>query len=352
MFEIYKHTFENGKSYIGLTKIGMKNRLNQHISGAKRKCKTAFHRALRKYNFNVESEVLDVCETLDEAKELEKYYIKLFNTFSEDKESMGYNQTRGGDYCGIGSTGYTWDILYKDNPEKLFARRKLQSKIHKGKKIQQETKDKIKKSVQNLYNNEKYIEKMSIKTGVTFKLRSERLAEKEMKNKLKQQELENKIQKLKGELDLIFNSPIKVFEPSVESKKQTKKSCFKKIFNLKLEKDYFKSFLPEKRFFIVLRMKRILLSNDVELIKTLCYWMGRTTNSYEYYLLRGYDDLGKIKNMVQEEQRKRTPTRKEYWIKKGFNEDEALKKVVELQSKFSKITHENRKRKKEIVENS
>lgn len=143
-----------------------------------------------------------------------------------------------------------------------------------------------------------------------------------------------------------------MLEPSGESKAQTNKQCFKKIYNLKLEKEYFKNFLPKKRFITALRMKRILLSNNAELIKTLCYWMGRSTNSYEYYLLRGYDDLDEIKNMIQEDQRGRTPTRKEYWIKRGFSEEEAVKKVAEVQSKFSKITHQNRKRRKENVENS
>lgn len=352
MFEIYKHTFENGKSYIGLTKIGMKKRLKQHIFAAKKECKTAFQRALRKYDFKVQSSVLATCETLEQANELEKHYIKVFNTFSGDKDSMGYNQTRGGEYVGVGDSSYTWDVLYKDNPEKLVARKEAQSKIHKGKKIPQETKDEIRESVYNLYNDEKYVEKLSRKSGVSFKLRSERLAEKEAKNKLKQQELESKLLRLKNELNSFLYAPIKTLAPSAESKSQTKKRCFKKIHNLKLEKDYFKSFLPKKRFIIALRMKRILLSNDTELIKTLCYWMGRTTNSYEYYLLRGFDDLDEIKKMIQEDQKKRTPTRKEYWINKGFTEEEAIKKVAEVQSKFSKITHQNRKRRKENVENS
>lgn len=352
MFEIYKHTFENGKSYIGLTKIGMKRRLRQHISGAKKNCKTAFQRALIKYNFKVQSCVLNTCETLKEANELEKHYIKVFNTFSGDKGSKGYNQTRGGEYVGVGDSSLTWDIIYKDNPEKLVARKEQTSKTHKGKKIPQEMKDEIRKSVYNLYDNEEYIKDLSMKSGVTFKLRSERLAEKETKSKLKKQELEKKLLRLKNELYEFLYAPIKKLEPTTESIELSRKHCFKKIHNLKLEKDYFKKFLPKKCFFIALRMKRILLSNNVKLIKTLCYWMGRTTNSYEYYLLRGYDDLDKIKNMIQEDQRKRTPTRKEYWINKGFTEEESAKKVAELQSKFSKITHQNRKRRKENVENS
>ena len=67
MYIIYKHTFENRKAYVGLTKHSMEERLEVHIKAAQSGSPFLFHKALRKYNFNVESEVLDTCETIEEA---------------------------------------------------------------------------------------------------------------------------------------------------------------------------------------------------------------------------------------------------------------------------------------------
>ena len=72
MYTIYKHTFENGKSYIGLTKHTMEERLEGHKKEAQSGSPFRFHKALRKYNFNVRSEILETCETIEEANALEQ----------------------------------------------------------------------------------------------------------------------------------------------------------------------------------------------------------------------------------------------------------------------------------------
>ena len=58
-----------------------------------------FKCAIRKYGMNNFSvEVLDIVETEEEAIELEKYYIKKFQTYYKYKNSNGYNATIGGEY--------------------------------------------------------------------------------------------------------------------------------------------------------------------------------------------------------------------------------------------------------------
>lgn len=94
MYTIYKHTSPSGKSYIVLTKHGIDKRLKAHINEALVKnSQYKFHKAIRKYGKeNIISEVLiDNVKTIDEANELEKYYISFFDTFKN-----GYNMTNGG----------------------------------------------------------------------------------------------------------------------------------------------------------------------------------------------------------------------------------------------------------------
>jgi len=97
MLLIYKHTFENGKSYIGYTSKSMDERLNEHIMDAKRESQRRFHKAIRKYGSDsITSEIVEKnIVTEEDAKRKEKEYIKKFNTFG--RESNGYNMTPGGE---------------------------------------------------------------------------------------------------------------------------------------------------------------------------------------------------------------------------------------------------------------
>jgi len=92
---IYKHTSTiSGKSYIGLTSLGLCRRWQMHCSRARNKSLLHFHNAIRKYGeLAWRSEVLhDNILTLDNAAKLEVFYINKFNTFQN-----GYNLTIGGE---------------------------------------------------------------------------------------------------------------------------------------------------------------------------------------------------------------------------------------------------------------
>lgn len=102
MWLIYKHTSKtSGKSYIGLTKVGMSRRWNQHTHDARKGSRLHFHNAIRLYGENdwVHTILEEGIESLIKANELELQYIKEYNTFED-----GYNLTIGGD----GASGVVW----------------------------------------------------------------------------------------------------------------------------------------------------------------------------------------------------------------------------------------------------
>lgn len=85
----------NKKCYVGITKNSIKSRLKQHTDRG-----FHLHDAIRKHHFtNFSIREVDVASSLDEANELEKYYIMLYNT----KVPFGYNLTEGGG----GTPGYS-----------------------------------------------------------------------------------------------------------------------------------------------------------------------------------------------------------------------------------------------------
>lgn len=90
---IYKATNKiNGKVYIGKTK-NFKKRKYDHIKKDVDN-HLIFHKALKKYgDINFNWEIIDWADTKEEINELEKYYIKKFNSFKPN----GYNMTKGGD---------------------------------------------------------------------------------------------------------------------------------------------------------------------------------------------------------------------------------------------------------------
>lgn len=95
----------NNLLYIGQTSLTIQIRFKQHIQETK-KPNCDLHRAMQKYGVNhffVEQLDKISCQTENERiyllNELEKYYIKKFNTFV-----CGYNMTIGGEY-----TGNTWE---------------------------------------------------------------------------------------------------------------------------------------------------------------------------------------------------------------------------------------------------
>ena len=107
MYEIYKITnVLNKKNYIGITSRGIEVRFKEHLAAARYgKDKYPFHSALKKYgeeNFKIE--VIDTCDTIEQARLLECKYIKIFHSYIQED---GYNATLGGDInahlCGENS---------------------------------------------------------------------------------------------------------------------------------------------------------------------------------------------------------------------------------------------------------
>lgn len=93
---------QNNKKYVGITSRSIEEREQSHIYEAKNKsnkCYNApFKRAIRKYGIKAfDREILDTVETLEEACELEKYYIEKFQSYYKYKNSNGYNATIGGE---------------------------------------------------------------------------------------------------------------------------------------------------------------------------------------------------------------------------------------------------------------
>lgn len=107
MYSVYKCTnLLNNKSYIGITKRDVTSRFVNHFSEAfnpnSDKYDTPFKQAIRKYgknNFSIE--IINQSNDIDEAYELERYYITYYNTYCYQKNSQGYNATLGGDGCAI-----------------------------------------------------------------------------------------------------------------------------------------------------------------------------------------------------------------------------------------------------------
>lgn len=95
---IYCHThIETGRRYVGLTKLTMMARWNQHVNNAAKKvgkgCRH-FWNAIRAYGKNAFShEVLEVCTDLDVANVAEECWIEFYDTTNSAK---GFNLMRGG----------------------------------------------------------------------------------------------------------------------------------------------------------------------------------------------------------------------------------------------------------------
>ena len=93
-YRIYKHTNQiTNRAYIGITNSSIESRWNQHVDSSKRKDGFKFHRSIAKHGEEAFlHETLEIVDSLTEAKKLEIYYIKLYDTFKK-----GYNSTPGGD---------------------------------------------------------------------------------------------------------------------------------------------------------------------------------------------------------------------------------------------------------------
>lgn len=118
---IYKITSPIGKIYIGQS-IELQNRMRKHRSSAK-KGKIKLYDSFREYGADAHKfEIICQCEKI-ELDDLEKHYIKLYNSFDSE---FGFNSRSG---------GRSGDNLSKDYKEKV-----RQANI--GKKYSDETNSK------------------------------------------------------------------------------------------------------------------------------------------------------------------------------------------------------------------
>lgn len=136
-FIIYKHTSPIGKVYIGQT--SQNNLIRRWRNGGKgyfskdsegnyqQKLMTE---AINKYSWSEwKHEIIDTCDTLEEANNLEMYYIKLYKS---NNLEFGYNMTSGG-------------------------------KGHLGQPMSQKTKDKLSKAIKDKFKNDpEYKERVRI----------------------------------------------------------------------------------------------------------------------------------------------------------------------------------------------
>jgi len=93
-FILYVLSFPNGKLYFGITSGGFKKRMREHKHKENSGDKTRLGRAIKKYGWeNVEKRILHESLSTDNAYELEKMYIKDYNTTNSQ---FGYNLCMGG----------------------------------------------------------------------------------------------------------------------------------------------------------------------------------------------------------------------------------------------------------------
>lgn len=107
-YSIYRLTnLVNGKVYIGKTIQRPQSRLNNHLLSANTGSPTALHSAIRKYGSDAFSFEVICCALNEEfLSNLECDLIIAHNSCVLDRQSHGYNMTRGGD----GSTSETAKI--------------------------------------------------------------------------------------------------------------------------------------------------------------------------------------------------------------------------------------------------
>lgn len=95
-YYIYKHTFPNGKIYIGITRQNKPEDRWMNGRGYNNKCQIVMWRAIQKYGWkSIKHEILHDGLEEQEAKELEVYYIT--QVYHSNLKQHGYNQTIGGD---------------------------------------------------------------------------------------------------------------------------------------------------------------------------------------------------------------------------------------------------------------
>ena len=126
----------NGKQYVG---SHFTDNLNDGYTGSGK----AITSAIKKYGKeNFKREILEECNTIEEARKLEEPYIIKFNTCSPN----GYNILKTG---GLGIVGKTWGN--HTNKTKIHLRKKLKE-IYKDESLRKRISDSVTGSNNGFYN--------------------------------------------------------------------------------------------------------------------------------------------------------------------------------------------------------
>lgn len=131
IFKIYKIVnIKNNKIYIGKTSKRLKERWSLHVNNSKNK-KFYFSKAIKKYGKeNFILEIIQFCNDEKTANELEKYYIKFYNSHNP---KVGYNSTLGGE--GVIPTDETRKKMSISGKNKKITRFRHDCDWHKNNSI-------------------------------------------------------------------------------------------------------------------------------------------------------------------------------------------------------------------------
>ena len=143
MFKVYLHENKiNHKKYVGITSQSLNNRWKNGY-GYNIKHNSKFAYAIQKYGWdNFEHFLLCDDLTMQEAKELEIFFIKKFNSYNK-----GYNATLGGDFVGLGNHNKLGKKLTLEQRKRISESHKGKESWFKGKQHSIETKMKMARPV-------------------------------------------------------------------------------------------------------------------------------------------------------------------------------------------------------------
>ena len=187
---IYKATsMTTGLSYIGQTKYSLAHRVRQHYNRAFSKLRqTRFAKALREIGFeDFEWQTLQEIdiknktfqEVQDELNELEKFYIKKFNSFEE-----GYNMDEGGSGSLKGKY-LTWGEKYAANRANHIRRRRENKEAHNKDQLARKKALYEKHPEKKIHNAKKHKELMKVRQQTSEYKIKHHLAMKRYRAKLK-----------------------------------------------------------------------------------------------------------------------------------------------------------------------
>lgn len=133
MYTVYKHTFPNGKVYIGIT--SKRNVKRRWESGIGYRSQSYMYKAIQKYGWNnIKHEIIAENLSQKEACQMEIDLIKKYDSTNREK---GYNRSTGGE---IASSGVK---ITEERRKELSDAIKGSKNWNYGKSLPQETKKKL-----------------------------------------------------------------------------------------------------------------------------------------------------------------------------------------------------------------